>query len=123
MGARAEDEPPFQEASRGLQTAALIAQIPRPVVKRYLELAQAGSWASRDSWESDHDPEFGGGIDATLADCIRLAATAVADVVWAPRPTMRLTQRRVLRAVGEKVAELKDPKLLRYVERSTQHGL
>ena len=83
----------FPEAARSLESAALVARLPRRAVTQYLTLAYAASWLSHESWEHDPDPEYGGGINTELANVVRRSATLLTDLAWAPR-LQRLRLRR-----------------------------
>jgi hypothetical protein len=50
---------------RTLQTAALIARLPRDVVWEYAVLAQTARWVSEQNWERDPDPILLAGSIAT----------------------------------------------------------
>lgn len=99
-------EPTFVQASRTLQTAALLAQIPRGPVIEYLIQAQAAQWMSVESFRQLPDPEYGGGINANVANVVRDSAQSLSQIIWASSPRRHLTGRRVLgqmrrRAGGE----------------------
>ncbi len=53
----------FHSSMRKLQTAALIARLPRDAVEQYAVLGQAGRRSSQTVWERNADPETGGGIE------------------------------------------------------------
>jgi hypothetical protein len=74
--------PTFRRVLRDLQTAALVARLPRPIVDTYLVLATAGHSLSQQDAEVTPDPEYAGGIDAHLDDLIQDAARLVTDVAW-----------------------------------------
>jgi hypothetical protein len=52
------DFPAFRQTTRDLETAALLARIPRAVVREYLILAMVARWDSDES--NDIDPEMTG---------------------------------------------------------------
>jgi len=86
--------PDFNTSIRDLETAALIARVPRKAVMHYKRLAYTGWWLSVDDAESNPDHEFAGGIDGDLANLIRAAAAEVSHVVWSPwLGRMRLSRR------------------------------
>lgn len=63
-------------------------------VKIYVEIAGVAARASRESWEYNPDEEFGGGIDADLAQLTSDAAGVITDLAWAPvRHRVGLRQR------------------------------
>src|ERR1035441_3922380 len=68
----------FQTSLRELQTAALVARLPRGAVLEYAVLAQAAHRECEVSWERNSAGE----IDARLADATREAARARADIAW-----------------------------------------
>jgi hypothetical protein len=86
----------FTLAARSLQTACLIARVPRRVVAEYLIWARAAFWTSEEAWNNDPDPEAGGGgIEADFSDQVREAAVILADAVWAPFILRRFIARRL----------------------------
>ncbi|WP_141797720.1 hypothetical protein [Nocardioides sp. SLBN-35] len=76
--------PNFTESMRELETAALIARVPRRVIAHYKVFAYCARWLSQASWDDDPDPEYGGGINGEFADLVRAAAGEVSRVTWAP---------------------------------------
>lgn len=79
------DDPPFVQAIRNLEIAALVAQIPREAIAHYKWLAYPAFWLSRKSYEeSGEDQEVGGGIDSKLAEVVRLAASEITKLAWTP---------------------------------------
>jgi hypothetical protein len=98
---RGDDEPPFRDAARQLQSAGLIARIPRRIVNEYLVLAQAGHWESLEAWERNPDPEVGGGIEVSFGELVRAAAQTLAAVIWAPGALRWEVQRRGMKRVSE----------------------
>lgn len=95
----------FHSAAAELETASLIAGIPRPMVAQYLILADAARILSQESWDEDPDPEFGGGINGALAETVRQAARFVADSAWHPYVS-RLHQRTRLNMLRQQVDAL-----------------
>jgi len=101
-GTRLEDDlGEFQTSMRKLQTAALVARLPRDAVWEYAVLAQAARWLSEEEWERTGDPETGGGIDGYLAEAAREAARAVAAIAWSPAPMHTWRWRRAKKRVDD----------------------
>lgn len=67
-------------ATRSLESAALIARVPRRTIERYIELAQVAQRNLQDTG----DPDIGFFIDNSVADQVRTAAEDVATLVWSP---------------------------------------
>jgi hypothetical protein len=81
------DDPPFPAAMRELETAALLARIPREGVLDYKVLAYAAFWSSGEAFEelSEDDAEqYGGGIESKFATLVREAAEDLSKLVWSP---------------------------------------
>lgn len=76
--------PTLQTAMRDLETAALIARIPRKAVMHYKLLAYTGWFLSSDDAEQNPDAEYAGGINGDFANIIRAAAGEVSRLVWSP---------------------------------------
>jgi hypothetical protein len=77
--------PEFKSAATRLQTAALIARLPRKPFNTYLQMARAARWESSEGYdETGEDQEAG--IDGDLAECIRAIAERITDLVWARFP-------------------------------------
>jgi hypothetical protein len=74
----------FTEAIRELETAALIARVPRKVIANYTLFAYAARTLSEEDAEENPDQEFGGGINAHFGDLVRAAASEVSRSVWSP---------------------------------------
>jgi hypothetical protein len=107
------------EAIRELQTAALIARIPRAVIRTYAQLATAASWASQESVNihSDPSPE-GAAIDVGLADVVRTAAEIVSDAAWLS-PLIRAPWLRIrLWRLAKRSQAIKDPLSRRQIDRA-----
>lgn len=111
---------PFSVAMRELDTAALLARVPREAVVHYKLLAQAGFWASVESWEQYPDPEFGGGIETDLATIIREAAAEISSLVWRPW-VGRVGLRRRIRVREARVGAIENQEVARQLKRSREH--
>ncbi|HEY0227316.1 MAG TPA: hypothetical protein VGC05_13195, partial [Mycobacterium sp.] len=76
----------FVIAVRDLETAALIARVPRHAVRHYLVLAEAARHLSDASFEQfgGGDELGAGGIDGYFADVVRAAAEAITRLAWRP---------------------------------------
>lgn len=90
----------FAKAIRDLDTAALIARVPRAAVTQYELLAYAAlRYSIKDYEAKDGDEELGAGIvDSDLASVTRQSAELVAHLVWRPwssRPMLRDDLRRL----------------------------
>lgn len=83
----ASDGPRLPEAIRRLETAALIARVPRSAVIPYAQLAHAGFVLLQDELELRGEPEFVTGIDADVADLVINAAEIVSRAAWATPAT------------------------------------
>lgn len=113
----------FQTALRNLQTAALIARLPRDAVFEYGALAQAARWLSQETWDRTIEPELGGGIDAHLADATREAARAISELAWSWGPTHERRWRRARKRIEQRLAKLQSDEATRSVERSREHNV
>lgn len=112
----------FETSVRKLQTAALIARLPRDAAWEYAVLSQAARWASEEAWEQDPDPETGGGIDKYLADANREAATAISALAWSWGPTQTWRWRRAKKRIDEQLAHLQSQATKAMVDRSRRFG-
>lgn len=118
-----EGAPSFRDAARALQTAALVARVPRALLVEYLQLAQAACWRSFEKWEEDPDPEYGGGISADFADAVRQAARSLSDVIWVS-PLLRWPiQYRGLRKVRHSLSCVDDKPCLGQLANARRHGI
>jgi hypothetical protein len=107
---------------RKLQTAALIARLPRDAVWEYSVLGQAARWSSDEAWERDADPDWGGGIDGHLAGAVREAARAVAVMAWSPTLLHTWRWRRAKKRIDEHLTKLQTPETRDRVKRSRDQG-
>lgn len=82
-----EADPSFVECARDLESAALIARLPRRAIAQYLALAYAAFWLSRENYEQDPGHEYSGGINAQFADVVRASAALVTALAWKPLST------------------------------------
>lgn len=79
--ARWESDPGLlMAATRSLESAALIARVPRVVIDRYVKSARA----AQSNLQDTGDPDIGFFIDNSVADQVREAAEDVAEAVWSP---------------------------------------
>lgn len=115
-----EPSAPLHVTMRELDTAALLARVPREAVVHYKVLAQAGYWASVDSWEEYPDPEFGGGIDSKFATIIREAASELSSLVWRPW-VGRLGLKKRIKRREARAAAVDNQRIVRYLKRSREH--
>lgn len=97
------------DAIRELETAALIARVPRPFVRAYAQLAVAASWASRNNAEQHGGDEEGSGISLDLSDVVLEAADLVSRAAWSSRLMRYAWLRRQLRILRRHIDELARP--------------
>lgn len=97
----------FRAALHELETAALIARIPRLAVQHYTVFAEAARHLSDDSFEDrDGDEELGaGGIDGYFARVVSDAAEIVTKLAWRPWIS-RLRYRMDLRRLRNRAAAI-----------------
>lgn len=86
----------FRIALRELETAALIAQLPRDLVLLYKLLAETARTLSENDLEENHgqDEDYAGGIDGMFAAIVRDTAATMSRAIWSPiitRATLRGT--------------------------------
>lgn len=83
-----DDDPGFQgfrKEVHSLQTAALIARIPRRAMTYYLVFAQAARWDTQDFVEErGYDDDFGVLLSAPLSDLVTGAVLNLNRVAWSP---------------------------------------
>ncbi len=114
---RGKDEPAHPDALRSLQTAALIARLPRSATDAYVALSRAGWWSSMESLDESGDPEYGGGIANDPNEAFRAAAAVVVELSWKPWRG-RLVLRRRLKAVNARAAAVTDQPGRRHLDRA-----
>jgi hypothetical protein len=120
---RPKGAPSFALAARSLQTAALLAHVPRRLLTEYLVLSQAAYWMSNKAFNEGRYPEDeGGAINAELSRAVREAAQGLADILWAPRITRQIIQRRALKRVARRVQEVGDDDDKSAIARSRERG-
>ncbi|GAB5902528.1 hypothetical protein [Mycobacteroides chelonae] len=104
------DSPPFHSAIRDLETAALIARIPRPAVQQYvLLLADAARrYSLEDFEEKGGDEDMGAGaVHSELVDVVQESAEIITQLTW--RPWWSRARYRVhLRKLRERAAGIDD---------------
>ncbi len=118
-----EGEPSFRVAAHQLQTAALVARVPRALLVEYLQLAQAASWLSILDWEDGPDSEFAGSINTEFSNAVRQAARSLSDVIWASPSVRWLTQYRGLRKVKRHLQQVDDRNSLTTLANARSHGI
>jgi hypothetical protein len=105
------DYPKFVAAVHDLQTAALVARIPRIAVRHYVVLAEAARQLSDDAVDfDDADQTFWGGIDGYFATLVRDAAEVLTQLAWSPA-RMRLTLPRDLEKLRRRALQFGDAKI------------
>jgi hypothetical protein len=105
------DYPKFVAAVHDLETAALVARIPRIAVRHYVVLAEAARQLSDDAVDfDDADQTFWGGIDGYFATLVRDAAEVLTQLAWSPART-RLTLPRDLEKLRRRALEFDDAKI------------
>ncbi|MDN5929605.1 MAG: hypothetical protein L0I24_00820 [Pseudonocardia sp.] len=80
------DNPRLSQAIRKLETAALIANVPRSVVVPYAQLATAGLWHTEYEVNLAGDPEAAS-LPPAMAEATRNAAAIVSRAVWSTPAT------------------------------------
>ncbi|WP_182652625.1 hypothetical protein [Dietzia sp. CQ4] len=114
----------FQEAARGLMTAALLARVPASVVREYLVLAQAAAWLSQDSWRENPDEDWGGGsINGEFANIVRDHSHLLADVIWAPTPLRKIFSSRQSKKLSVRTQKLDNTSTQKELARSREYGV
>lgn len=94
----------FSDATRKLETAALVARVPRDAVQHYLLLARTARALSDDSAEvSNYGPVpfLDNSIDGHFSSLVRAAAEVVTELAWRPWIT-RMQLRRRLQELRER---------------------
>lgn len=96
------DYPKYIAALRGLETAALVARIPRDAVLHYVVFADTARRLSEDEFREFDDDLWAGPIDGYFDNLVRDSARLLTTLVWSPwrsKPT-RWTKLRALRKRG-----------------------
>ena len=93
------------QATRDLETAALIAKLPRPPVRLYVQLATASLLESNVDAEPRGDPEYGS-INMQLSEVVLGAAALVSDTAWASPLTRWFWLRRRIRKLEREIAAI-----------------
>lgn len=105
------DYPEFVTAVRDLETAALIARIPRRSVRHYVVLAEAARGLSDASVYFDPaDQSFFGGIDGYFDTLVRDTAELLARLAWSPWIS-RVTLLRDLSNLRRRAMEFDDSRI------------
>ncbi|WP_144418324.1 hypothetical protein [Mycobacterium sp. EPa45] len=99
----------FSAGLRELETAALVARVPRSAVQHYIVFADAARCLSDDSYEEhDGDEEMGAGaVNGYYASLVRHAAEIVTQLAWRPWLT-RISLRRRLNSLRARVMAVND---------------
>lgn len=81
----------FLAACRALETAALVARVPRRAVSHYLTYAYAARSMSEANWERWQEEEVGGFVSVGLTEAVRESAETLTRIIWSPwlRPGLR----------------------------------
>ncbi|MGN6558550.1 MAG: hypothetical protein ACTHLH_11160 [Solirubrobacterales bacterium] len=102
----------FLNAAHELRSLVLVAGMNRKPVEFYVVVAAAAREKSELSLElAGGDVEFGGGIDGSLADLVRDAATLVTDCAWHPylqRPLLPIRLRGLEKKKTEVTKDLNE---------------
>jgi hypothetical protein len=88
-GAAVADFERLRSALRDLETALLIARLPRSMVAAYAPVAFAALWYVQADVERYGDPEEAS-IDPPLHDAVRYAAETISRAVWSGPTTRRV---------------------------------
>lgn len=111
-------DPKFRESMRELETAAMVARIPRKVIDQYKVFAYAAWWLSRESWDSHPFSESGGGLIAgDFAAIVRDAAAEVSKSAWSPWAA-KFGQAPRLKTNDQAVAVIDDSRVRSNMERA-----
>lgn len=110
----------YAQAMHELETAALVARIPRIAVTSYKVLASVAQRLSQENYDEEPDPEYAGGILSELADPVRAAAGEISRLVWTPW-LGRVGLRRRLRKREALVAAINDPAVARILKRVREY--
>lgn len=113
----------FIAAARDLQTAALIARLPRDPVHEYVALAQAAWWQSVADAEDNPGREFVGSVDGFLAEAVEAAARGIAGMAWSSRLRRRWIWRRTAKAIAANLERVQSLGAQRAVERTRKSSL
>lgn len=90
----------------------------------YLLLAQAAYWMSNMAFgEGQYPADGGGAISGDLSRAVREAAQGLADVLWAPRATRQMVQRRALKRVARRVQDVADDNDKSAIRHSRERGI
>ncbi|OZD06445.1 hypothetical protein CH275_09485 [Rhodococcus sp. 06-235-1A] len=74
----------FKDSIRELETAAIIARVPRRPLRLYIQLATAARLMSDDDVEEKDGQEEAGGISTALSRCVRSSAAQLSRLMWSP---------------------------------------
>jgi hypothetical protein len=107
-GDRTADSEKLVAAIRELETAALVARVPRAAVVPYAQLAAGGLWYMHDEVERTGGDDDMAALSWPVSDAIHGAAEIVSRAAWSP-PAIRLfwlrgalwKNRRAVKAIDE----------------------
>lgn len=111
------DPVPFSDfiaACRALETAALIARVPRRALLHYLKYAHAARLNSEANWERYGEEEVGGFISNGISEAVRDSAETLTQVVWSPWSRVGLRWR--LASDSTKIFRFSDKEDREYIE-------
>lgn len=74
----------FKDSIRELETAAIIARVPRRPLRLYIQLATAARLMSDDDVEQKDGQEEAGGINTVLGRSVRWSAAQLSRLMWSP---------------------------------------
>lgn len=108
----------FKDSVRELETAAIIARVPRRPLRLYIQLATAARLMSDDDVEQKDGQEEAGGINTALGRCVRVSAAQLSRLMWSPW-LARAGMKRRAHAI-EREAQGLDAEVLSAVDRAKQ---
>lgn len=111
-------DPKFRESMCELETADMMARIPRKVIDQYKVFACVAWWLSRESWDNHPFSESGGGLIAgDFADIVRGVAAEVSKSAWSPWAE-KVGQTSLLKTNDRAVAVIDDSRVRSNMERA-----
>lgn len=108
----------FKESVRELETAAIIARVPRRPLTLYIQLATAARLLSDDDLELMDGEDGAGGISSEFSRSVRNSAAQVIRLMWSPW-LARIGMKRQTQATEREVQGLKD-EVVSAVDRARQ---
>ncbi|MBB5161589.1 hypothetical protein [Mycobacterium sp. AZCC_0083] len=113
--ANGEDFPEFVTAIRDLETAGLLARIPRRALQHYVVFARAARYLSGDAVDFDPvDQEFWGSPPTAFNTLVRDTAEVLSRLAWSPWKT-QLTLGRELSKIRGRALELQGYPIQHYL--------